>query len=437
MTRWFAMPVLTLLTASPSLHAQVRPDKNYDWMESIWFAYLFNHIGFPLISDHFETYKYNFCTAEGQLYLVELGRLQVGSGSLGLPHPAATTTLAGSCKPSDDGHGNPLPWLHSKRSPELGNILPLIGGTDPSSPGPASRAAQQASTNGGTQFILRAPFRELPFAPIYPASVPRSPLPCDPNNNATALVVNHGSGSVTRVTGCTDQTIAVIPVVSNPLQVDFTQDGSLALVTSYDSAISFIDLATNTVVKTLTTDPSVHPGGIAITPDGSRAYVTNFFLFNPSVLVVDIASRSIVSTISLGTPYPQSAFLSPDGSTLWVTHSLNNAITLIDTLSATAVAQLSILTPYGVAFNATGTQAFVTSGTSPGGAVMVLDTATYGLIKIIPVGNGPVDLAMLPDDSTLMVGNFFGQSISVIDPKTFAVQTFPLGGSPMGLAIVQ
>src|SRR5215475_5385921 len=108
------------------------------------------------------------------------------------------------------------------------------------------------------------------------------------------------------MTGCTDSILAVIPVTSNPLQVDFTPDGSLALVTSYDSAISFIDMTTNKVVKTLVTSPDVHPSGIAISPDGSRAYVTNFFLINPSVLVIDIASRSILNTIPLGVQYPQS-----------------------------------------------------------------------------------------------------------------------------------
>jgi DNA-binding beta-propeller fold protein YncE len=335
-----------------------------------------------------------------------------------------------TCKASFDQFGNPLPYRGSK------GAVTGTGSPPPLSPQVEGSAARRASAASSGPFKLQMPFRAIPFAPLYPTSAFPSPPPCDPNNNATAVVVNHALGSVTRLTGCTDDILAVIPVVSNPLQVDFTPDGSLALVTSYDSAISFIDMTTNKVVKTLVTAPDVHPSGIAISPDGSRAYVSNFFPINPSVLVIDIASRSILNTIPLGVQYPQSAVLSPDGSTLWVTHALNNAVTLIDTLSATVVGQLTIQRPFDVAFNATGTQAFVTSGTNPG-AVLILDTTTYSVIKVIPVDNGPVEVKVLPDDALVVVSNYFGQSISVIDPKTFAVQTFPVAGHPMGLAVVQ
>jgi len=39
------------------------------------------------------------------------------------------------------------------------------------------------------------------------------------------------------------------------------------------------------------TDLSVNPNGIAITPDGSRAYVTSFTNVNPVIIIIDIAAK--------------------------------------------------------------------------------------------------------------------------------------------------
>ena len=68
------------------------------------------------------------------------------------------------------------------------------------------------------------------------------------------------------------------------------------------NTLSVIDTATNTVVATVPV--GLFPlGGIAITPDGTRAYVTNSN--SNTVSVIDTATNTVVATVPVG--------VSPDG----------------------------------------------------------------------------------------------------------------------------
>ncbi len=68
--------------------------------------------------------------------------------------------------------------------------------------------------------------------------------------------------------------VATVAVGSQPLRVAVTPDGTHAYVT-IPGNVSVIDTASNTVVATIPVGNS--PEGVAVTPDGKHAYVTNFF----------------------------------------------------------------------------------------------------------------------------------------------------------------
>lgn len=182
---------------------------------------------------------------------------------------------------------------------------------------------------------------------------------CDPTQ-PDVLQVGHLISKVTRISTCPFAIKAAIPVTTRPLRVVITPDGTAALVTSYDNAINFIDLSTNQVVSTLQTDSNVNPNGIAIAPDGSRIYITSYSTTHPVVQAIDLASRQVVATINTAV-YPQSAFVTPDGSQVWITHPLGNEIDVIETLTNTVITTIPIPQAYGIAFDSTGTHAYVTS----------------------------------------------------------------------------
>lgn len=286
-----------------------------------------------------------------------------------------------------------------------------------------------------TPVVLAPLYRYLPFTAIYSPQLLPAPPDCNPQLGLSALVVDHLDAAVSRVMTCTGTITAMIPVATRPLQIVLAPDGLTALVTSFDNAISIIDTTANKVIATVNTDTTVNPSGIAITPDGALAFVTSFNVINPGLVVVDVVQRKVIDMISLP-QYPHSVFLTPDATKAFVTFPFQNQVYVIDTLSRTVDRVISIAQPYAVAFNATATRAYVTSGTTPGN-VVVLDTTNGDLIRSIPVGDGPVDIVITPDDSVAFVANFGGNSISVIDLAANLVQTVPVSGAPRALMYVQ
>jgi len=254
--------------------------------------------------------------------------------------------------------------------------------------------------------------------------------------------VNHDNSSVNRLSTCPFALKKTIPVVSRPLQIAITPDGTTALVTSFDNAVNFIDLASNTVTFTLQTSFDVFPNGIAITPDGAHAYITNFTTGNPSILEIDLTTRQVIATIAVATAYPQSAFISPDGSQLFVTYPYGNKVTIFDTMTNTEAFSLSISAPRGLAFNSKGTKAYISSADNPDlsslpGIVQEFNTNTFQVTNTYHVGVGPVDVEVLYGDQFVVVNNYEGKSYSVIDTIAGTVQTTALNGRPSGISMVR
>jgi len=81
------------------------------------------------------------------------------------------------------------------------------------------------------------------------------------------------------------------------------------------NTVSVIDSATNTVIDTITV--GAKPSAMAVSPDGSRLYVTNSG--DDTVSVVDTATNSVVATIPVGA-VPNGVAVSPDGSRIYVTN---------------------------------------------------------------------------------------------------------------------
>jgi YVTN family beta-propeller protein len=259
---------------------------------------------------------------------------------------------------------------------------------------------------------------------------------CDPPGFYT-FRVNHDAGTVTRISGCPLTVAVSIPVASRPLQAELTPDSKTLVVTSYDNAITFIDTGTNQVTGTLQTSVDIFPSGIAITADGSTAYVTSFIDVNPQLLLVDLRTRQISGTLRLGAQFPQNVFLGPDETTAWITFPLANQIYVVDTLTKTVASVLTgISTPYGIAFNRTGTLAYVVSGTSPG-SVEVVDMTTYTVIDSLPVGDSPSAIAISPNDRFLAVQNYLSPYLSYIDLTTGTTTQVQTGMYGEGLLVLR
>jgi len=333
------------------------------------------------------------------------------------------------------GAFNPGDWdcSHDANSPSYkgSEDSPPFRTSTPSGPG-----GPGAIKGHATAFTVHLPeLRDLPFIPDIP---PSAAAPVCQSSFPDVFATNQLNAVVTRITTCPFAIKAVIPVVDAPLQVAITPDGSTALVTSFNNAVSFIDLATNKVTYTLLTDSNINPHGLAISPDGKRAYVTSFNSSNAVVIVIDLTSptKSIIATIPTIT-FPQGATLTPDGSQLWITSPLATGVDVIDTLTNTHATALAINQSIDVAFNSTGTRAYVTSQSTNPGQVYAVNTGTYQIITTYTVGLGPTDIKMSYGNEFLIVNNNGESSISIIDLKQKAVKTAQVGANPTGISFMR
>jgi YVTN family beta-propeller protein len=344
----------------------------------------------------------------------------------------------GPCAPSSNGEGGPQTSQHSADTVPNSSAASGTPGISVR-PGTASArsarrndAAGSGTTAGG---FIGVGWLNLPFTPLAPSS-PSAAGACD-SSQPDVVIVDHTDAILTRLGTCPLAVKAKIALVSRPLQVVVTPDGTEAVVSNFDNFVSFVNLQTNTVIQNVAT-PNMNPSGVAISPDGSTAYVCSFSPTTPAVIVFNIATRSITATIPLNTPWPHSLALTPDGSQLYVVFSDNNEVDIIDTLTKTDFARLNIVNPEGIDFSPTGTFAYIASGgTNPTGSLLALDTKTLQVAQSYPVGSYPTDVRVTYGGSQVVVTNYLSNSISVFSRSTGQVTTTPVSGSPMGLARIQ
>jgi YVTN family beta-propeller protein len=357
----------------------------------------------------------------------------------------------GSHPRQEDNCDSPDPYDDSMADTEdFNDLLNLLEGS--TGPDPFARAGARpalapmgaalsltkssgAATTPPGAFAFTLPFRELGAAPLLLAPPPNVAAMCLSSVNPTYWQTAHTDNQVLRFDTCTGATIATVNVTALPLEIRVTPDGTQAIVTHFSSAVSFIDTSTNAVTNVLQLPLYFTPSGLAISPDGRYALITNLEPAGPggaTMGVIDIASRTLTSTFPLDTDYPRSVYINPDATLAWVVYPFNNQVEAIDLLTGIVVRTFRIEGPESVAFNATGTVVYVAEG----GGVQVIDARTYDLGAFVPTGDGAGDLLVTPDGAYVVVHNAGASSISVIDTQTLAVSTVMVSGPPRGIVAV-
>jgi len=128
-----------------------------------------------------------------------------------------------------------------------------------------------------------------------------------------------------------------------PTDLAVLPGGEIVYVATQDWYVKALDPQTNTLLTTLTT-ASGDVFGLAVTPDGSRLYATEFFA--PAVLVVDTDTNLLVTSIPL-TSRPRDIAITPDGALALVTGEQNlsptgNDVTVIDVASNTVAGAIPV-----------------------------------------------------------------------------------------------
>ena len=100
-----------------------------------------------------------------------------------------------------------------------------------------------------------------------------------------------------------------------------------------------IATATNTV-EAATIAAGIDPVGIAITPDGLHAYVTNFDTAG-TVSVIATTTNTVEATIPVG-GFPIAVAVTPDSKHAYVANQSSNNVSVIRTATNTVVATVPV-----------------------------------------------------------------------------------------------
>jgi YVTN family beta-propeller protein len=140
--------------------------------------------------------------------------------------------------------------------------------------------------------------------------------------------------------------------------------------------------------------------------------------------VIATATNTVTATIPVGT-YPEGVAVTPDGSKVYVTNDGSNSVSVIATATNTVTTTITVGTaPFGVAVTPDGSKVYVTNAKRLGpGTVSVIATATNTVTATIAVGVTPGGVAVTPDGSKVYVANFNSKSVSVIATATNTVTT--------------
>jgi YVTN family beta-propeller protein len=330
-------------------------------------------------------------------------------------------------------------------SPEIGDFEPLppppVNGGG--APGAELAAARPMAVAVNAVFPLIEFPRRIWFSPHVASagSGPGTPLGCSAPYQNRLMIPESKRSSVAILNTCPVSLNRRVAVGKKPINVVTTPDGRSALVANLDDGtISVINLASLTVSQTISLPPlngfAMRPSGIAILPDGSKAYVTDHVdLPGGAVYVIDLTTMKFSTMFDVG-GFPASIAVTPDGSQVWVSSWGGGRVDVYDTMTNAVVTGFSVPQANGVAFNPTGTRAYMASGSL--GAIVVADTSTYQVVAQIPVGNYPHAVLVSATGRHVFVTNALSNSISMIDTGSNTVlRTIKLKAQhPLGLAFV-
>ena len=205
--------------------------------------------------------------------------------------------------------------------------------------------------------------------------------------------------------------------------------------TYYCAYITDSDL--NSYVTNAIVSPSGYEGsqGVAISPSGTYAYVTNYYYDN--VLILNTVTNTITSSINSGFGSPTTVAFSPSGTYAYVANYGN--VVIINTGSNTVTNSITagINGISEVAISPSGTYAYVTNYGSNN--VVIINTATNTVINSIISGfNEPYGVAFSPSGAYAYVTNLGSTNMVVINTATNTVTSaiqFPSLSNPQGVAI--
>jgi YVTN family beta-propeller protein len=299
---------------------------------------------------------------------------------------------------------------------------------------------------------------------------------------AQLLVLNKADATLAFVDPVAGKTEATVATGEGPHEVELADDSKLAFVSNYGAqkdghSISVIDVRARKELRRVDLGDLARPHGLTIangqlyltsektrkvarldaaaqrvewtfatdqdgthmvlaSKDGRRLFATNMQSNSVAVLEHRASGAEWTKTLVAVGAGPEGLALSPDGRELWVAHSRDGAISVLDVETNRVTYTLDAGTKRSnrVKFSPDGRLVLVSDLAA--GELVIIDAQARIVRKRLPLGRAPTGI-LIPNGRQAFVAVSGENRVAVIDLKNLAVaQTIATGNSPDGLAWV-
>ena len=198
---------------------------------------------------------------------------------------------------------------------------------------------------------------------------------------------------------------------SHPGGVAFSPNGAYAYVSNHNGNVVIINTSSNSVTGDIPFGFN-NPIGIAFYPDGAYTYIANSGSSN--IVIVNTSTNTITSSINMGISSPTGIALSPDGKYLYVANSGTDNVIIINTTTDSVAGSITsgIGNPYGIAINPSGMYAYLANTGIPGNLVVINLATDQVAGTITSYIDNPRGIAFYPTGSFAYVANLDGTDTS-------------------------
>jgi YVTN family beta-propeller protein len=253
------------------------------------------------------------------------------------------------------------------------------------------------------------------------------------------FVVNENEDMVSVIDAATQRLIRVLPVGAGnaPAAVAATSDKSSFIVAMIGNSgiVQKYDVASYSALGEF--QSNITPGEMALTPDGTKGYITNDAFDGHSFVVFDPSGMKLLKTIS--TPLlidPRCVAISPDGKYVYIGGHFSDDILRVDTHTDSIVSCLPLgidvqippkspgsqkYTPQKIVISSDSKTMYVSCENT--NEVVVFDLTRDSIIARTPVNILPWGLALTPDDKELWVTAYGDSDVYVLNTATNQVLT--------------
>ena len=243
------------------------------------------------------------------------------------------------------------------------------------------------------------------------------------------IVLNKDEDSVSFIETEAGRCLQVVPVGGHPHEVALTPDGTVAYVSNaMGNSLSILDCLAMEETGRIEHDEFQFPHDIKISPDGKKLYVA--VTYASKIFIYERPSHRLLKILPTGQRLSHMLSPTPDWKRLYVPNLGSNTVSVLNTEIDEIEKHVSVgKKPEGVAVHPSG--AFIYVANQDESNVYVFSAADHGVIAKHPVGDLPVRLVFAPNGQHALTANRLSHDVSVIDTAHHReIKRIPVGRWP-------